>query len=709
MDDKGIVLSLLLLLAPYPLCAQENNAQSSLFELGLDDLLSMKVVTAVSGFEQSLEDAPASVTILDAKEWQAMGATELFEALQHVPGLHITKMQTAISNNRPMVRGLSGTFGQQILVLIDGVPLRHLQDGGVLWGQRIPLNGFQRIEVVRSPGSAIYGADAVGGIINLVTYKSGSMPSRITARGGNHGSMQAELSGGGSALGGQLDLALATQVSDGDRSRLVAADLQTQLDASFGTAASLAPGPLENHYEIYNLRAHWQKEQWDVRYFNWYNRDFGTGAGVSQVLDPGGTARQQAQSLVANYDWSAMVVGEMNLKAIWNKVDSRLQSTLFPAGSVLPVAEDGNIDFVNYSRLVSFPDGVKGAPGNDDHAYSLQLDHVFSLNPDHRIRWSVGYEHVAIQVFESKNFGPGVLPSEAAVADGYLTDVSGTPYVYLPDKDRDTYYLALQDQWRISDTFDATLGARFDRYSDFGSAFNPRLGLVWQGTSRLTLKTFLGSGFRAPSFVDLYAQNNPAGMGNPNLRSESIRTLDAGLGLGYLFSSNLHGELNLFQYKADNIIAFVAEGGVQRAQNTGELKMRGLEGQLRWHSGRGFGAEVNYSWLDDRTRRNVDISAVPRQMANVTAHWHGELWHWYLGAKWVADRERDPGDPRPAIEDYVWTNSRLELGLDAWTFGLVFQNLLNADAREPSIGYVPDDYPLAGRQWLLDISYDFDR
>lgn len=708
MDDKGIVLSLFLLLAPYSLCAQDNSAQGSLFELGLDDLLSMKVVTAVSGFEQSLDDAPASVTIIDAEEWQATGATELFEALQHVPGLHITKMQTAISNNRPMVRGLSGTFGQQILLLIDGVPFRHFQDGGVLWGQRIPLNAFQRIEVIRSPGSAIYGADAVGGIINLVTYKAGTMPGRLTARGGSNGSVQAELSGGGRALGGQVDVAFGAQVSEGDRSRLVAADLQTQLDTMFNTNASLAPGPMENRYEIYSLRAHWERDEWDVRYFNWYNRDFGTGAGISQALDPGGVARQQAQSLVVDYDWSEKVAGEMNLKAIWHKVDSRLQATLFPAGSVLPVAEDGNIDFINFTRLVSFPDGVKGVPGNDDHAYALQLDHVFSPASDHRVRWSVGYEHVAIQVFEYKNFGPGVLPPEATVAEGALTRVTGTPYIYLPDKDRDTYYVALQDQWHISDTFNFTLGARYDHYSDFGSTFNPRLGLVWQSTSRLTFKTFLGSAFRAPSFVDLYAQNNPTGMGNPNLRSESIHTLDGGLGLSYLFSSNLHGELNLFQYEADNMIAFVPEGGVQRAQNTGELNVRGLEAQLSWRSGSGFGVEANYSWLDDYTHKNVDVSGVPRQMANVTSHWHGESWHWYLGIKWVADRERGPADPRPTIDDYVWTDSRLELAMDSWTFGLVLQNLLDEDAREPSIGYVPYDYPLAGRQWMLDISYDFD-
>lgn len=711
MDVKGFLLGLLLPLAPLAVGAAPASggpSQGSLFELGLDDLLDMKVVTAASGFEQSLEDAPASVTILDAEEWQAMGATELFEALQHVPGLHITKMQTAVSNNRPMVRGLSGTFGQQILLLIDGVPFRHFRDGGSFWGQRIPLNAFQRIEIIRSPGSAIYGADAVGGIINLVTHKSGDMPGRLTARGGNHESGQGELSGGGRLLGGHWDVAFAVQVSEGDRSRWVEADLQTQIDATVGTNVSRAPGPMEDRYEIYSLRAQWERGNWGVRYFNWYNREIGTGAGVSQVLDPGGEVRQQAQTLVVDYDWSDLVVGDMKLKVIGHKVNSRLQSTLFPAGSVLPIAEDGNIDFSS-TRLVSFPDGVKGVPGNDDHAYAVQLDHIFEVAQDHLLRWSVGYEHMEIHVFEDKNFGPGVLPPDATVVDGTLTSVTGTPYIYLPDKTRDTYYLALQDQWRISDSLNATLGARYDHYSDFGSTFNPRLGLVWQGSKRLTVKSFLGSAFRAPSFVDLYTQNNPTAMGNPDLKSESIRTLDGGLGLSYLFSSQLHGEMNVFRYKADNIIAFVPSDGVQRAENSGELKVWGLEAQMNWRSGKGFGVEFNWSWLDDYTASHVDVSAVPRQMANLTGHWRSHHWHWYLGAKWVADRERGPQDPRPAIDDYLWVNSRVQWHLHNWSLALTCQNLFDEDAREPSNGYIPGDYPLAGRHWLLEASYEFDR
>jgi outer membrane receptor for ferrienterochelin and colicins len=711
MNVKGLVRSLLLFIPSLAsghdfVSANPDNKTSSLFELALNDLLNVRVVTAAAGFEQNVEEAPASVTVINAEEWQAMGATRLFEALQHVPGMHVTKAQTAFSNNRPVVRGLSGAFGQQILILIDGLPFRHIRDGGTLWGQRIPLNAFKRIEVIRSPGSAIYGADAVGGIINLVSYQPGEMPSRITARAGDFDTRQLEWSHQAHLGDSILQMTVGAQTGEGDRSRLINADLQTTLDSRFGTNASRAPGPMENDHEIYSARVQWQFRDLDVRYMNWSNRESGIGAGIAQALDPEGSFRQQAQTFAATYDFSAHVSGEMNLTAAWHRVNSRMWSKIFPSGARLPIGADGNVDFAGV-RIVSFPEGVIGVPGNDDEAMSLQLDHIFPLGDHHRVRWAVGHEYVKTDVFEQKNFGPGVLESDVTVVDGTLTDVTDTPYVYLPNKSRRNYFVALQDQWRISESVQSTLGVRYDHYSDFGSTFNPRLGVSWQTTPRLTSKLFLGTAFRAPSFVDLYAQNNPAGMGNPNLESESIRTLDGGLSLNYVFTECLHMEMNLFRYEADNIIAFVPVDGVQIAENSGELAVRGLEYQVSWRPGQFLTLEFNYSLLDDSTQKDVDFSAVPKRMANLATHWRFSNWHWYVGAKWVGERERAQEDLRAQIEDYVWLDTRLKTRWQALEVGFSLRNLTDTDAREPSNGFIPNDYPLAGRQWLVDVTYVF--
>lgn len=690
------------------LSTHPDKSANSLFELGLDDLLKVRLVTAASGFEQNVEEAPASITVIEAEEWRVMGATELFEALVHVPGLHITKAQTAVSNNRPVIRGLSGTFGQQILVLIDGLPFRVIRDGGTLWGQRIPLNAFKRIEVIRSPGSAIYGADAVGGIINLVSYKTGELPQRITARAGEFSTKHLELNQRVQMGESELQIALGAQASDGDRSRIVGADLQTLLDELYGTSASHAPGPMNDDHEIYSARVQWNYGDFDLSYFNWHNRESGNGAGVAQALDPEGSFRQQAQTLVATYDLSARVSGSMNLTAAWHRVYGRLWSKIFPSGAQVPLDENGNFDFAApLTRVVTFPEGMIGVAGYDDQATSLQLDHIFEPLPDHRVRWALGYEVVKTDVFEQKNFGTGVLDSGELIAGPTLTDVTDTPYVYLPNKTRETFFVALQDQWAISDALLGTLGVRYDRYSDFGSTVNPRLGITWQATQRLAAKLFLGTAFRTPSFVDLYSQNNPAGMGNPDLDPEKIRTLDGGVVVSYVFSDSLRMEVNLFRYEADNMIAFVPVQSGQVAQNTGELEMSGMESQMSWRPSRHLTLDFNYSLLHEDAQRAVDISAVPKRIANLSAHWRLSSWHWYLGAKWVADRERTESDTRPDIDDYLWLDSRLQTRWREFEFGLSLRNLTDEDAREPSNGAIPDDYPLAGRQWLVDVTYVF--
>jgi outer membrane receptor for ferrienterochelin and colicins len=689
------------------LSSSPDKSNGSLFELGLNDLLNVRVVTAAAGFEQNVEEAPATVTVIDAEEWQAMGATDLFEALLHVPGLHITKAQTAVSNNRPVIRGLSGTFGQQILVLIDGVRFRAIRDGGSLWGQRIPLNSFKRIEIIRSPGSAIYGADAVGGIINLVSYDAGEAPGRMTVRAGNFDTQQFELSRQLNAGEHLFQFALGVQTSDGDTSRIVDADLQTQLDEEFGTSASRAPGPMNEDHEIYSARAHWRYRNFNVQYFNWLNRENGNGAGAAQALDPEGSFRQQAQTLEATYDLSSLVRGSMRVTATWRRVYGRLISNIFPAGVQLPLDDDGNLDFVNATRLVEFPDGMIGVAGYDDQASSLWLNHIFDLADNHRVRWAVGYEFIDTDVFEQKNFGNGVLDSGETVAPGGLIDVTDTPYVYIPNKTRETYFVALQDQWTISETLQSTLGVRYDYYTDFGSTVNPRLGVTWQTTPRLTSKLFLGTAFRTPSFVDLYSQNNPAGLGNPDLRPEKIKTLDGGFALNYLFNDSLYMEINLFRYEVDNIIAFQPSAGGQVAQNSGELQMNGLEYQVSWRPSRQITLEFNYSLLDETAQKDVDMSAVPKRMANLAAHWRFANWHWYTGAKWVGDRERGPGDARADIDDYIWLNTRLEARWQGFNVGFAIKNLTDTDAREPSNGFIPADYPLAGRQWLVDVTYVF--
>ena len=116
-----------------------------LFELSLEELLSVRVVNSVSGTEQDLKLAPASATIILAEEWQRRGATTLSQALLGVPGLQTTLLASSNSERNTIIRGLSGSFGQQIKLLLDGIPFNRIHHGGKP-ALDIPLLGFKRIK-----------------------------------------------------------------------------------------------------------------------------------------------------------------------------------------------------------------------------------------------------------------------------------------------------------------------------------------------------------------------------------------------------------------------------------------------------------------------------------------------------------------------------------------------------------------------------------
>lgn len=140
------------------------------------------VVVTASRLIQVLEDVPVSVTVIDQKELKAAGVKILADALRLGPGITVQSNGGRSATQQAFIRGSTST---QILVLLDGAPVASPQ--GALNLADVPVSMVERIEVVRGPGSALYGADAVGGVINIITT-----PASLQS-GGN---VQARIGGG---------------------------------------------------------------------------------------------------------------------------------------------------------------------------------------------------------------------------------------------------------------------------------------------------------------------------------------------------------------------------------------------------------------------------------------------------------------------------------------------------------------------------------
>ena len=395
------------------LTAQEDISERSLYDLSLSELLEVRIVTSASGYEQNPADAPASIAVIESEEWKAMGSRTVFEAINHLPSVHVAPKLSGINNNKAIVRGLSGANGQQVLLLIDGESFSRIQTGGTFLGHRLPLVGFKRVEVINNPGSAVYGADAFGGIIQAISYDEGEMPTEATFRAGSFGTYESMLSHAIDLGNSTLQFAFEYHVTDDDDSKVINQDLQSTFDSIFGSNASNAPGVVDNSNETYTLNAAWFWKNLKFRVFSWESHKAGLGTGIAQALDPGGWSTHSSTTYDLDLDLSELVpVGSLEFSLGHHDIETKVDFTIFPAGAILPIGPDGNIDFANSVNLVTFTEGYRGIPNGEYNKNFLRLTHTFDSLPAHKIRWQIGYEDSWITATEEKNFGPSVIDGD---------------------------------------------------------------------------------------------------------------------------------------------------------------------------------------------------------------------------------------------------------------------------------------------------------
>ncbi|NTV14111.1 MAG: TonB-dependent receptor [Desulfobulbaceae bacterium] len=694
---------------PFVASAAEDASErmGSLLAMNLDELINLEV-TLATGSPKPLRLAPSVATVITAADIEAMGATTLDEALESVPGLHV-----AISNKNQMdsvysIRGIHTSLNPQVLVLLDGLPVNYAYSGGRPFGFLMPVAMIARVEVVRGPGSAVYGADAFAGTINIVTKEHTELNgSQAGARYGSFATSDLWLQHGQRYFGWDLLLGLEYQKSHGDRGRVVERDLQSQLDAVLGTSVSLAPGSLRTGYELVNTHLELAKAGWTLRLWGWMTKDE-MADGVTQTLTPGNRLDSRQYRADLSHDNKSLLPDTTfttRLSYSYLKSDPFFQ--LFPAGVVLPIGGDGNINFTNPTGLTRFPDGVFGHPIGEDTVWAGEETIRYDGLAQHRWRGAVGYRDIREQDSEAKNFGPGVLDGSQEVSSGALTEVTGTAYIFMEEQKRQLAYLSLQDEWVFAQGWELTAGLRYDHYSDFGSTVNPRLALVWETLPELTSKIMYGRAFRPPSFTELYAKNNPSNLGNPNLNPETIDTYE--VAFDYRPAKVFRSGLNLFAYKVKDLIELVQDPWqtTLSAQNCRDQEGRGLEVEADWLplASLRMKSSIAYqrSW-DARTK--AVVADAPALQFKADLNW-SFLPAWSLTGQylWIGDRHRAATDTRPDIANYDLVNLVLRRTQIAghWDTAVAVRNLFDADAREPSLSVIPNDYPLAGRSVWVEV------
>lgn len=654
-------------------------------------------VSIATGSEQPLRRAPAVATVITAEDIRAMGATDLDEVLEAVPGIHVSRNVQGY-NPLYVIRGIYSEFNPQTLVLQNGVPMTMMFIGnrGNIWGG-LPLENVARIEVIRGPGSALYGADAYAGVINIITKSSADINgTEFGTRVGAFNSWDVWTQHGGKL--GAFDVAgyLRFGATDGFK-ETVDSDAQTLLDPS----VSLAPGPVGTGRDAMDASVELSRDTLRLRAGYRWRDNVGLGGGASSALDPVGRAR--TERLNADLSWSDLDLARDLKLGLTLSYFKYITSYPTPLQLYPPGAWGGG----------AFPNGMQGAPNTWEQQLRGSAVLTYTGLTGHNLRLGVGQDDLNMyRTQEIKNFTLPGLAAPVPTSGAELLEFPVAESFSTPHR-RKVRYVYVQDEWSFARDWALTAGVRRDLYSDFGGTTNPRLAVVWDASLDLTAKLLYGRAFRAPSFSEKYSINNPVLRGNPDLKPEVINTLETAFSWQARPDTQL--QLSLFQYNMKDIIR--TAGFPATRSNTGEQHGRGFELEAVHDVRSNLRLSGHYAYqrsTDDTSGK--DAGYAPRHHLFGRADW-GFASGLRLGGQInrVASRQRPPGDTRAPVPDYTTLDLTLRTKRhpSGWDLAVSVRNLFDEDVSEPSL-YSPghptpvlieNDLPMAGRSFYLQLTY----
>jgi len=390
----------LFIFALFATCSSGYARELSLEELNVLSIEEMLQVTIATGYNQAIKKAPSIVSVITSEDIKTMGALRLEDVLESVPGLHITPSNLTAELN-PSIRGMYTSQTPQVLILLNGHRISSEVNSGIFPSTAvINVQNISRVEVVRGPGSAVYGADAFSGVINIETKTARDIDGfNVGIRGGSFDTQNIwGQYGGDMGSGWELALNLEYMDQETDKSRKVYSDSQSGLDTLFGTSASLTPGYLDFSYKSTTYNAHVSNKHWKIGVDGWAQRDIGQGAGIAQALDDTGNAEVDQILLTVEYntkEWHPNI--DFTGKLSYQYIDQQFNLKIFPPGNVSLIGSDGNL-FTPPFNPVLFPDGVIGNPGRESKIPQADFTFLYSGLANQTWRFNFGAKQETLTV-----------------------------------------------------------------------------------------------------------------------------------------------------------------------------------------------------------------------------------------------------------------------------------------------------------------------
>lgn len=634
------------------------------------------VSTSLSSKKQEqLLSAPSSMSVFTRRELRDMGVDSLESLLNFVPGF--ISSREIVFNQGEMVAARGRTTPQasyNLLVMVDGQRLNNDRSGGAFALNRfITLDNVEQVEIVRGPGSALYGTNAFSGTINLITSKKRNNL----------------VLGTGSADGHKVSMQVADVWNDWEFNAFAAyfSDRGETYPLADGTSTRDPRSGADVNLGLCRdtLRLGLRHNRREVEDF--YSYEY-IGNGVNR-----NTSTQTSVAL----DYR-----------LWEDLDSRLDLRL----SHMWMQIDGDTQIIDAATMATLPTtALTAAPliyanyGEEQETY-LGLDWHQYLSRQHEIFAGLEWRRAIVdEDYKSYNYDYSALtgwqPGDAPITHYPLG--SWPTYPNSRTGARAIWGVYFQDNYRFNKQWSSTVGARYDRYSDFGGTLSPRLALIYSPKQTSALKLLYGEAFRAPSV----RQTSAIPVGNPDLQPEKVKTLEL---VWIQHHQYWEGALTYFHSRYTNLIdtlLFDTEMMERRFVNLpGEQTTSGLELEGGLKLGRYWHLRLAYTYLIDLEQ---EPRRFPRQTFSMIANYRQGNWNLNLNAYYHDAVEQETLGDYNELDAYWVANAALRYRINKQLSLLgKISNLLDEDYASPSkMVVLSDGVPNRGRGYFAGLEFTF--
>lgn len=536
--------------------------------------------------------SPSASFVIEQEDIKRSSANTLAELLSVVPGIHVGGYGEL---HAPLfiLRGMSSRVNPQVLFMINGVQITspYRGDQHVIWGAYL-IKSIERIEIIRGPNSAVQGANAMTGVINIITKSySGDNVSHAGMSFGTNDEINTWFLKNFKFKGTEVSLNGELSKSDG-RTFFVSNDNQTYYDLEFDKLyadgvisfnpedASLANKNVSLGYEVFDLWGSINTSKWNVN-IGFQNRN-NVEPGINQlntIIENGNT--MESYRFVGKFKTHPVSITEtdnLQFNASYYEADQSGSSTnqLLPPGA--------------YAG--AFPDGMIGAPFFNERRVETNVLFTRELTEASHMALSLGYTFEEIyDIEEYKNFVGNAIPRPEG-----LIDVSEDPNeIFMAEVSRNFLSFSGEHIQYIGDELELTTGLRVDDYSDFGSQISPRVALTWHYNHDISVTSSLSKAYRAPTFSELYTKNNPVSLGDPKLSPETIINKE----LNFRYQPNKDSSLNvdIYYFTIHDFIEYIRTEGqpILSPKNFGEFNGYGFEVSYKNNITELLSLNANYS------------------------------------------------------------------------------------------------------------------